>query len=79
MAQRTRSTSAIVFLIAALLFHSCPSSGNRVQKATRLVPDFEDTGNQWQAPEQLEGEGDSQVRMVDSDVTQENEYPYMVS
>ncbi|EFX78206.1 hypothetical protein DAPPUDRAFT_105498 [Daphnia pulex] len=71
MAQRFQSRPAILFLISSLLlFNSCPSSGNRVQKTA---------GYEWWAPEQLEESDSQQTRMVNSDVTLENEYPYMVA
>ncbi|XP_046648389.1 chymotrypsinogen 2-like isoform X1 [Daphnia pulicaria] len=71
MAQRIQSRPAILFLISSLLFfNSCPSSGNRVQKTT---------GYEWWAPEQSEASDSQMLRMVNSDVTKENEYPYMVA
>jgi hypothetical protein len=81
MAQYLPSRAAVFFLAAVLLFYSCPASaGNRVPKTERFAPTSDETRNEWQtAAEQLEEIDSDQTRMINSDVTLENEYPYMVS
>jgi hypothetical protein len=82
MAQYLPSRAAVFFLAAVLQFYSGPASaGNsRVPKSERFAPTWDETRNEWQtAAEQLEESDSHQTRMVNSDVTLENEYPYMVS
>jgi hypothetical protein len=81
MAQYFPSRTAVFFLAVVLLFYSGPASGNsRVPKTERFAPTSDETRNEWQtAAEQLEESDSHQTRMVNSDVTLENEYPYMVS
>jgi hypothetical protein len=81
MAQYLPSRAAVFFLLAAvLLFYSGPASGNsRVPKTERFAPTSDETRNEWQTAEQLEESDSHQTRMINSDVTLENEYPYMVS
>jgi hypothetical protein len=80
MAQYLPSRTAVFFLAVVLLFYSGPASaGNRVPKTERFAPTWDETRNEWQRAEQLEESDSHQTRMVNSDVTLENEYPYMVS
>ncbi|XP_046648381.1 chymotrypsinogen 2-like [Daphnia pulicaria] len=81
MAQYFPSRTAVFFLAVVLLFYSGPASGNsRVPKTERFAPTSDETRNEWQtAAEQLEESDSHQTRMVNSDVTLENEYPYMVA
>ncbi|EFX78247.1 hypothetical protein DAPPUDRAFT_305263 [Daphnia pulex] len=80
MAQYLPSRAAIFFLAAVLLFYSGPASaGNRVRKTERFAPTSDETRNEWQSAEQLEESDSHQTRMINSDATLENEYPYMVA
>jgi hypothetical protein len=63
--------------VVVLLSYSSPAEGGRKTK-TVGPSTLNETGSEWQTPEEF-GEGSNEeMRMVGSVVAQRNQYPYMV-
>jgi hypothetical protein len=63
--------------VVVLLSYSSPAEGGRKTK-TVGPSTLNETGSEWQTPEDLEEGSNEEMRMVGSDVAQRNQYPYMV-
>jgi hypothetical protein len=76
MTRNGQSAPTFVFLVfVPLLFISGPVGGDHSKKTTKFL---DESGHEWQKREPSEDVSDEQMRMVNSDVTQPNQYPYMV-
>ncbi len=74
MSRLRQAGPAILFLVAVLLSYSGPAEGGH-----KTFPSTQnDTGSEWQSPEEMEEESNEEMRMVGSEVAQRNQYPYMV-
>jgi hypothetical protein len=76
MSRLRQSGTAILFLVAVLLSYSGPAEGG--QNAKTFPSTLNDTGSEWQTPEEMEEGSNEEMRMVGSVVAQRNQYPYMV-
>ncbi|XP_046457686.1 trypsin-1-like isoform X1 [Daphnia pulex] len=77
MSQLLQSGPATLFLVSALLSYSGPAEGGL--NAKTFPSTLNDTGSEWQTPEEMEEGSNAEMRIVGSVVAQRNQYPYMVA